>query len=68
MGYYAQMSFSNFIIATALANTAQEKFYEVDLPALEDVCPGLLFCRLSILKNLWLGTTSVTQLVTLFNF
>jgi len=41
MEYCAQMSTSNFIIATALANTAHEKFYEVDLPALEDVCPGL---------------------------
>jgi len=34
---HAQLSFSNFIIATALANTALDKFYGVDLPALEDV-------------------------------
>lgn len=34
---YAQLSFSNFIIATALANTALNKFHGIDLPALEDV-------------------------------
>jgi hypothetical protein len=61
------MSFSNFIIATALANTAQEKFYEVDLPALEDVCPGLALSA-QYTKMFWLGTTSVTQSVTLSNF
>ena len=37
MEFYAQLSFSNFIIATSLANTALGKFYGVDLPALEDV-------------------------------